>query len=224
MCLLLKLVLEKLTWLEMLEYVAKKGKPMMLATGDATMSEIDEAIRTIEATGNTQLALMQCITNYPSLIESANINVLKNYQTAFNILTGYSDHSPGPVVALGSVALGGIVIEKHFTLNKKDAGPDHPHSMDVNEFKLMVDYVRELEAAMGSSRKVVVEEESETVYVQRRGLYSSKFIPKGKTIEKEDIAVLRPALGIAPKYISVVTGRTASKDIEADSPIYWTDL
>jgi N-acetylneuraminate synthase len=213
-----------ITWLEMLEYIAKKGKPMFLATGDATMSEIDEAVRTIEATGNDQLVLMQCITNYPSKIESANINVLKNYQTTFNILTGYSDHSPGPVVALGSVALGGIVIEKHFTLNKKDAGPDHPHSMDVNEFKRMVDYVRELEAAMGSTRKLVVEEESETVIVQRRGLYSTRLIPKGKKIEKEDIIELRPALGIPPKYKNVVIGRIASSDIGADSPIHWTDL
>jgi len=214
----------EITWLEMLEYIARKNKPMFLATGDATMSEIDEAIRTIEATGNTNLVLMQCITNYPSLIESANINVLKTYKRAFHIIVGYSDHSPGPVVALGSVALGAKVIEKHFTLDKKDKGPDHPHSMDVNEFKRMVYYVRELEEAMGSSRKVVVEEESETVYVQRRGLYTTKFIPKGKKVETDDVTVLRPALGIYPKYKNIVIGRIASRDIEADSPIYWEDL
>ena len=90
------------TWLEMLDYIARKGKPMML-TSDATMSEIDEAVRTIEATGNKDLVLMQCITNYPSKLDSANVNVLKTYQSAFDILTGYSDHSPGPVVALASV-------------------------------------------------------------------------------------------------------------------------
>lgn len=213
-----------ITWLEMLEYIARKNKPMILATGDATMSEIDEAIRTIEATGNNQLILLQCITNYPSKIESANINVLKTYQTAFNILTGYSDHSPGPVVTLGSIALGGVVIEKHFTLNNQDAGPDHPHSMDVNEFKRMVNYVRELEAAMGSTSKVVVEEEAETVIVQRRGLYTTRAISKGTVIAKEDIIELRPALGIAPKYKVNVIGRTASRDLEADSPIQWTDL
>lgn len=213
-----------ITWLEMLEYIAKKGKPMFLATGDASMSEIDEAISVIEATGNTELVLMQCITNYPSKIESANINVLKTYQTAYNILTGYSDHSPGPVVALGSVALGAVVIEKHFTLNTKDIGPDHPHSMDVNEFKRMVSYIRELEAAMGTTRKVVVEEESETVIVQRRGLYSSKFIPKGKVIELSDLVELRPALGIAPKYKTIIVGRIASQDIKEDSPVKWTDL
>ena len=214
----------EITWLEMIEYISKQGKPIILATGDATMSEIDEAVRVIEQTGNRNLILLQCITNYPSKIESANINVIKTYQTAFNVLAGYSDHSPGPVVALGSVALGGVVIEKHFTLNKADKGPDHPHSMDVEDFKKMVKYVRELESAMGSTRKVVVEEESETVYVQRRGLYTNKYIPKGKIIENSDIVELRPALGILPKYKNMVIGRTASQDIPADSPIQWNYL
>ncbi len=214
----------EITWLEMIDYIARKNKPLILATGDATMSEIDEALRTIEATGNKDLILLQCITNYPSKIESANINVLKTYQTAFNVLTGYSDHSPGPVVALGSIALGGVVIEKHFTLNKKDSGPDHPHSMDVVEFKQMVSYIRELEAAMGSTRKLVVEEEAETVYVQRRGLYASKTIEPGQTITENDIVTLRPAIGILPKYKSVVVGKTAKVRIEAGEPIFWSNL
>jgi len=213
-----------ITWLEMLEYIAKKGKPMFLATGDATMSEIDEALRVIESTGNTNIAIMQCITNYPSQIESANINVLKNYQTAFNIQTGYSDHSPGPVVCLGAVALGAMVIEKHFTLSNKDAGPDHPHSMEADSFATMVKYIRQLESAMGTSRKVVVAEESETVTVQRRGLYAAKNIAKGNVITKEDIVELRPALGILPKYKSVVIGKTANADIEQGMPIYWTSF
>lgn len=214
----------EITWLEMLEYIAKKGLPMILATGDATLSEIDEAIRTIEGTGNRNLILLQCITNYPSKIESANINVLKTYQKAFDILTGYSDHSPGDVVVLGSIALGGCVVEKHFTLNKKDKGPDHPHSMDVNEFKAMVRRIRELEAAMGSSRKFVVEEEGETIFVQRRGLYSTRTIAAGEKIKNEDIAVLRPALGILPKYKNVVIGSVAKTEILADTPIYWENI
>lgn len=163
-----------ITWLEMLDYIARKGKPVMLATGDATMSEIDEAVRTIEVTGNKDLVLMQCITNYPSKIESANVNVLKTYQSAFDVLTGYSDHAPGHVVALASVVIGGRVIEKHFTLNKTDKGPDHPHSMEPQEFRFMVDSIREVERAMGSTRKEVVAEEGETVYVQRRCLYAKQ--------------------------------------------------
>ena len=211
----------EITWLEMLEYVAKKNLPMILATGDATLSEIDEAIRTIEATGNNKLILLQCITNYPSMIESANINVLKTYQNAFDILTGYSDHSPGDVVILGSIALGGCVVEKHFTLNKKDKGPDHPHSMDVEEMTTMIKRIRQLELAMGSTRKFVVEEESETVPVQRRGLYAARDIKKGEIISDNDITVLRPALGILPKYKSVLIGKTSKVDIGANEPLFW---
>lgn len=213
-----------ITWLEMLEYIARKGKPMMLATGDATMSEIDEAVRTIEATGNRELILMQCITNYPSKIDSANVNVLKTYQSAFDILTGYSDHSPGPVVALASVVLGGCVIEKHFTLNKADKGPDHPHSMNPTEFKLMVDYVREIERAMGSTRKEVVEEEGETVFVQRRCLYAKNNLKEGQVITELDIDVLRPALGIAPKFKNIIIGKTCTMDIEAGQPLFWENF
>ena len=214
----------EITWLEMLTYIADKGKPMILATGDATMSEIDEAVRTIEATGNRNLVLMQCITNYPSKIDSANVIVLKTYQSAFDILTGYSDHSPGPVVALASVVLGGCVIEKHFTLNKADIGPDHPHSMNPVEFKLMVDYVREIEQAIGSTRKEVVEEEGETVFVQRRCLYAKRDISAGTVMQVEDIDVLRPALGIPPKFKNIIVGRTSKINIEAGQPLFWENF
>ncbi len=214
----------EITWLEMIEYIAGKGKPLLLATGDATLAEVDEAVRVIEATGNRNLVLMQCITNYPSKIDSANVNVLKTYQSAFEILTGYSDHSPGPVVALASVVLGGCVIEKHFTLNKTDKGPDHPHSMTPAEFRLMADYVREIERAMGSTRKEVVEEEGETVFVQRRGLYAKRDVPKGKIIEAEDIDVLRPAIGILPKFRKTIIGKTAKNDIAVGQPLFWDDF
>jgi pseudaminic acid synthase len=214
----------EITWLEMIELIASKQKPIVLATGDATLSEIDDAIRTIESTGNKNLILLQCITNYPSMIESANINVLKTYQSAFDVLAGYSDHSFGDVVILGSIALGGVFVEKHFTLNKADKGPDHPHSMNVTEFKTMVERVRQLEKAMGSTKKFVVEEEHETVLVQRRGLYSAKDIPKGKIIEYSDLVELRPALGILPKYKNNIIGMTASKFIECGEPIYWENL
>lgn len=213
-----------ITWLEMLDYIARKGKPVMLATGDATMSEIDEAVRTIEAAGNKDLVLMQCITNYPSKIDSANVNVLKTYQSAFDVLTGYSDHAPGHVVALASTVIGGRVIEKHFTLSKKDKGPDHPHSMEPDEFKFMVDSIREVERAMGSTRKEVVAEEGETVFVQRRCLYARNALRKGQVITENDIDVLRPALGIPPKFKSVVIGKTCKVDIEEGQPLFWENF
>ena len=214
----------EITWLEMIEYVAKKNMPIIMATGDATLSEIDEAVSIIKNANNNQLVLLQCITNYPSQIESANINVLKTYQTAFNVLTGYSDHSPGDLVVLGSIALGGCVVEKHFTLDKKDKGPDHPHSLNPEEFSEMVKNIRLMEKALGSSKKDVVEEENETVIVQRRGLYAAKDIRSGEIITTEKIEVLRPALGILPKYKQVILGKSPKIDIKKGEPIYWENF
>lgn len=214
----------EITWLDMIEYIAKKNIPIVLATGDATLSEIDEAIDVIQKSRNKDLILLQCITNYPSMIESANVNVLKTYQTAFNVLTGYSDHSPGDIVVLGSIALGGCLVEKHFTLNKQDKGPDHPHSLDPKEFSEMVKNIRLMELALGSSKKEVVKEEEETVIVQRRCLYANEDIKKGDIINEKSIDVLRPALGILPKYKKIVIGKQAKCDILKGDPIFWDNL
>ncbi len=213
-----------ITWLEMVEYIAKKGKPIFLATGASTLAEVDEAVRTIEKTGNKSLVLMQCITNYPSAFESANIKVLNTYREAFGAILGYSDHTPDDVVALGAVALGAKVIEKHLTLDRTLSGPDHPHSMEPDEFERMIVRTRQLEAALGSGRKEVVAEESETVIVQRRGLTAARKIVAGAILKKSDIVELRPALGIYPKYKSVVIGRRVNKTLMVDTPIRWEDL
>lgn len=213
-----------ITWLEMIEYIARKQKPIILSTGDSTLAEVDEAVRIIESTGNRDLILLQCITNYPSKIESANINVLKTYQTAFNVITGYSDHSPGDVVVLGSVALGGRVIEKHLTLNKQDRGPDHPHSMEPQEFKQMVERVRALERAMGTTRKYVVEEEQETVVVQRRSLHMARNIKKGEILTENDLIVLRPAVGLSPKHKKIIIGRAVATNINKHEAVSWNCL
>lgn len=213
-----------ITWLEMIEYIAKKGKPVILAAGAATLAEIDEAVATIKATGNKDFALMQCITNYPSKIESANINVLHTFRNAFDVIVGYSDHTPGDTVVLGAVALGAKVIEKHFTLNKQDKGPDHPHSMEPQEFAAMVRRIREMEAALGSSHKEVVAEESETVIVQRRGLCAAKPLKKGSKLKLADIIELRPALGIPPKHKKDLVGKLVARNLEAGEPIKWQDV
>ncbi len=214
----------EITWLEALEYTAEKGKPVMLATGDSTLAEVDEAVRAIEKTGNKNFVLMQCITNYPSKIENANINVLRTYKDAFNCIVGYSDHSPGDVVALGAIAQGAKVIEKHFTLNRNDKGPDHPHSMEPQEMADLIEKARKLESALGSSRKFVVDEESETVIVQRRGLTAARDIKKGAVLKKTDIVELRPALGIAPKYKLNLIGKLVKRDLPAGEPIRWEDI
>lgn len=213
-----------ITFLDIIEKIAKTMKPVFLATGDASLSEIDEALRTIEKTGNKDIVLMQCITNYPSMIESANINVLDTYKSAFNVQVGYSDHSPGDLVILGAIAKGAVVVEKHFTYDKNAKGPDHPHSMEPNEFKEMVDKTKLLKTALGSSSKFVVKEEEETVFVQRRGLYAKKTIKKGDRFTNENIEELRPAIGILPKYKYNIIGSSARHLIEKGEPIFWKDL
>lgn len=213
-----------ITWLEMIEYIARKGKPVMLATGAATLAEVDEAVRVIRGTGNTKLVLMQCITNYPSKFESANIKVLNTYKEAFGAVLGYSDHTPGDVVPLGAVTLGAKVIEKHFTFDRTLPGPDHPHSMEPQEFADMIKRIRDLEKALGSSRKEVVEEESETVIVQRRGLTAARALAKGTLLKKSDIVELRPALGIPPKHKNDIVGKRVARALKIGSPIRWEDI
>jgi len=213
-----------IAWLEMIDYIARKGKPVVLATGAATMEEVVEAVETIKKTGNNNLALLQCITNYPSKFESANINVLKTYQDTFGCVVGYSDHTPGDVVPLGAVALGAKVIEKHITFDRNLKGPDHPHSMTVEEFGQMIARVRDLEQAMGSTKKEVVPEESETVIVQRRGLAAARDLAHGEPLRAEDIEVLRPALGIPPKHKQELVGKVLTHDLKAGSPIKWEDI
>lgn len=213
-----------ITWLEMIEYIARKGKPIMLATGASTLAEVDEAVRVIERAGNKDLVLMQCVTNYPSKFESANIKVLETYRDAFGAILGYSDHTPDDVVPLGAVALGAKVIEKHITESRSNKGPDHPHSMEFDEFARMVERVRNLEKALGTSRKEVVAEESETVIVQRRGLTAAKEIARGAILKRANIIELRPALGIYPKYKEAIIGKHAKRMLKAGDPIRWEDL
>jgi len=213
-----------INWLEMVEYIANKGKPIVLATGAATLTEVDEAVSVIEQTGNKDLALLQCITNYPSKVESANIKVMDTYKTAFEVIIGYSDHTPDDTVVLGAVALGAKVIEKHFTDSQSNAGMDHPHSMEPETFSKMVDRIRDMEKALGSSRKEVVEEESETVFAQRRSLYAARAIKKGEVIGENGMIELRPALGIYPKYKKKISHLRASKNIEEGEVITWESL
>ena len=209
----------EITWLEMIEYIASKGLPIMLATGDATMSEIDEAVRTIEKTGNKDLVLMQCITNYPSKIDSANVNVLKTYQNAFGCLTGYSDHSPGHVVALASVVLGARVIEKHFTLDKTMDGPDHKASLEPDELTQMVSAIRHIEKAVGTGKKEPTDSEKGNKAIARKSIVAACKISKGEAFSENNITTKRPGNGISPMKWYEVLGKTAPKDFDEDELI-----
>jgi len=209
-----------ITWNELLKHIAKKEKPIILSTGASTIAEIDEALRVIKSEGNNDIILLQCVTNYPSHFESANIRAMKAMSEIFDVLVGYSDHTPGIIVPLGAVALGACIIEKHFTDDKTRKGPDHPFAMDVKEFKEMVDSIRALEKALGSPVKNLYEEEKETVILQRRCLRAAKDIPKGSKITEDMIDVLRPSAkgALEPKYKEIVVGREAKVDMKKGDP------
>lgn len=210
-----------ITYASMVEYIARKGKPVILATGSSTLAEIEEAVNTIRATGNEDIILLQCVTSYPSPMEHANIRAMVTLGDTFNVLVGYSDHSVGSTVPLGAVALGACVIEKHFTFDKTRRGPDHPFAMDVTEMTAMIRDIRLLEQALGSPVKQVTPAEAETVIIQRRSLFAKVDIPAGTVITEDMIEALRPQIGILPKHLPLVAGRKAKVDILEGESITW---
>lgn len=218
-----------ITWLEALERIANKGKPVILATGASDIGEVQRAVHTIQAI-NPQLVLMQCNTNYTASLENFNhihLRVLETYRAMFpTVILGLSDHTPGHATVLGAVALGARVVEKHFTDDNSRVGPDHPFSMTPVSWREMVDRTRELERALGSADKSVTENEQHTVIVQRRCLRAAREIQAGEVLTRELIAVLRPATpgAIRPDEIEAVLGTRAISDIPAGKELRWVDL
>lgn len=212
-----------ITWVQFLEYIASKEKPIIMGTGASYISEIDEAIQMIRNKGNEQIVLLQCVTNYPSSFESANIRAMEAMGNMFNTLVGYSDHTPGSIVPVGAVSRGACVIEKHFTDDKSREGPDHPFAMDNIEFKNMVKDIRNLEKAMGSPNKTLYDEEKKTVFLQRRCLRASRELKKGTFLKEKDLTPLRP-LGkdyIEPKNKNILIGKELKKKVKKGDIISW---
>jgi len=218
-----------INWPEMLIKIAKTGKPVLLATGASDIRDVQRAVKTITAL-NPQLVLMQCNTNYTARAENfrhIHLNVLKTYRTMYpGLVLGLSDHTSGHASALGAVALGARVLEKHFTDDNNREGPDHPFSMTPRGWKEMVERIRELEAALGSTNKFVAGNEQETMIVQRRCLRASRDLAAGTLIEREMIDVLRPApkYSIPPDELDEVLGMVLRKDVPSGEMLTWTML
>ncbi|MGD8562319.1 MAG: N-acetylneuraminate synthase family protein [Desulfarculaceae bacterium] len=210
-----------LTWHQMLRYQASKGLPLLLACGAATMAETTEAVQVLEEAGCQDLVLLQCVTNYPASFDHINLRAMANLGRTMGVPYGYSDHTPGSTVPLGAVALGGCVIEKHFTDDKTRKGPDHPFAMDPADFKAMSQSVRDLEKALGDGIKRVTPEERETRIIMRRSLFAARDLKAGQRITADDIVALRPQHGILPDHLEAVVGRTLIKDVEALAPLTW---
>ena len=218
-----------ITWIEACLRMARKGKPVLLATGASTIGDVQRAVDAILPV-NPQLVLMQCNTNYTAAdgnFDSIHLNVLKTYRQMWpNLILGLSDHTHGHATVLGAVALGARVVEKHFTDDNRREGPDHAFAMNPTSWAEMVQATRQLERAMGSANKTIAENEHDTVIVQRRCLRAARDIKAGEIMTREMIDVLRPAApgAIMPYDINQVVGLTARQDISSGQELRWTQL
>ena len=218
-----------ITWLGIVDYIASKNKPVLLATGASTLSEVDMAMSTLLRRTN-DIVLMQCNTNYTASLENfkyINLNVLKEYGRKYpDIILGLSDHTPGHATVLGAVTLGARVIEKHFTDDVSREGPDHKFSMDFNTWKSMVDRTRELENSLGMEIKKVEDNEMETVVLQRRSIRLKKDMVAGDVIMEDDLEFLRPCPeGALPPYeLQKVLGKKLTENIKSGDYIKWTNI
>lgn len=213
-----------LTNLPFLEYVAKKGKPIILSTGMGTLGEIEDAVNTIKNVGNEDIILLHCITSYPAKFESLNLRAIQTLKEAFKLPVGFSDHSLGIYAPIAAVALGAVVIEKHFTLDKNLPGPDHNASLSPEELKEMIKAIRALEKALGDGIKKPTPEEEEIKKIARRSIVAKVDIPKGAVITKEMITFKRPGKGLSPKYYRYIIGKKARRNIKADELMHWWDV
>lgn len=198
----------------LLRHVASKGRPVILSTGMSDMDEVREALAVLH---DADVILLQCVTNYPAAAEDINLRAMLSMQSTFDVNVGFSDHTLGIEVALAAVALGACVIEKHFTLDKNSAGPDHRASLEPHEFKALVEGIRKVEASLGDGQKVPSASEATNATVARRSIVAARDISAGTVITPAEIAFKRPGTGLAPRMADQVLGKIARVDVKSGS-------
>lgn len=207
---------------ELIDYIQKTNKPLILSTGMSSLDEITETYNHIKNKDN--LILLHCITGYPTSFSEANLNFIKTMQKEFDVPIGFSDHSPGIELPIAAVALGACIIEKHFTLDKNLEGPDHKASLNPKEFKNMVNAIRNVEIAMGDGVRKISENEDEIKKIARKSIILNEDISKGTTIERKMLSIKRPGTGIAPNDIEKIIGKKVNRNLSANSVLKWDYL
>lgn len=202
-----------------LRHAAKKGKPMILGTGMATLQEVKHAVNVIKSENNTQIILLHCTTNYPCPLEEVNLRSMLTMKKELKCLVGYSDHTLGILVPAMAVTLGATVIEKHFTLDKKLPGPDHKASLEPDEFKHMVIEIRNAEQTLGSFIKKPTASERIIMKLVRKSIVANQDIKKGTVIKKHMLTIKRPGTGLNPEKLHTIIGKKAKQSIEKDEII-----
>lgn len=207
----------------LIEYIASKGKPMIMSTGVASLSDIEEAVNACKRMGNDQIILLKCTSSYPAKIEDANLNTIPNMKETFGVEVGLSDHTLGITVPVVSVALDAKVIEKHFILDKSIGGPDASFSLEPQEFKQMVDSVRDAEKALGKV-DYSMSEKKKNSRLLGRSLFVVKDIKAGEKFTEENVRSIRPGYGLAPKYYNEIINREATTYLEKGTPLGWNKV
>ena len=205
-----------------LQHIARKGKPVILSTGMATMNEVKAALQVLteEWLNKKEITVLHCSTEYPAPVEEVNLKAMLTMRDELGIKVGYSDHTEGIEVPVAAVALGAVVIEKHFTLDRNLPGPDHKASLEPEELKAMVDAIRKVEKAIaGNGKKEPSPGELKNREVVRKSIVAACSISRGETFSRENLTVKRPGNGISPMQWDEVLGQTAKRDFQPDELI-----
>lgn len=208
------------TDIPLIKKVASTGKPLIISTGMASVAELDETVRTAREYGANNIVLLKCTSTYPASPENSNIMTIPHMRDLFQCEVGLSDHTMGVGVAVASVALGATVIEKHFTLSRAEGGVDSAFSMEPDEMALLVSETRKAWEALGQIKYGATEKEKKSLQF-RRSIYASKDIRAGEPLTEENIRIVRPGFGLAPKYYELLIGKKLNKDIHKGTPISW---
>jgi len=208
------------THLQLIKKVASTGKPMIISTGMATIAELDETVQTIRNAGCNQFVLLKCTSTYPATPENSNVLTIPHLRQLFDCEVGLSDHTLGVGAAIASVAHGATVIEKHFTLRRADGGVDSTFSMEPEEMKQLVNETERAWLSLGEISYGPSEAEKGSLMF-RRSLYIAEDMKAGDVLTKENLRIVRPGLGLAPKYYDVLLGRKVSHDVKKGSAVRW---
>ena len=219
-----KIASSDLTNLPLIGRIAKMQKPMIISSGLSTLNEIEDAVNCCLFEGNSQIALLHCVANYPTQPNEVNMNVLNTLKKTFDFPIGYSDNGESSLVDIVAVSMGANIIEKHFTLDKNMSGPDHGFSIDPNGLKTLISQIREIDQMKGDGIKIPQSSEIENRLAIRKSITASRDLQQGEKIQEKDIMIKRPADGIEPKYLSSILGKTIKADIKKDSPIFWSNI
>jgi len=203
----------EITDYELIRYTASKMKPIIISTGIATIQEIQDAVDICREVGNNEIVLLKCTSAYPAALEDANLKIIPNLAETFGVISGFSDHTLGSTAPIVAVTLGAKVIEKHFILDKSIGGADADFSMDKEEFRAMVQAIRDTEKLLGRVDYSMSEKKRKSRQFAR-SLYVAKDIKKGELFTEENIRSVRPGYGMHPKYFKDILGKVAQKDYE----------